>query len=285
MRDISVVVPVFNQWHLMADLINAYSRQLGAFSKELVIVDNGSDEIPKLPENPDIIILECKKPGSYAARNKGLSVVSGELVVFTDADCLPESDWLLKLIKSYSDSEKKTLLAGNVIIRGNSQQPSSAELYDMAAGLPQQRYVSRGYAVTANLAIPRTVFDVIGMFDDSRFSGGDADFCQRALSAGFNLKFVSEAVVYHPARTTWGEYATKVRRMKGGQIRAGKLSRRIKYFLITLLPPVWRFWRIVKNDKLKLSEKIRVIWFQSRLWGIELLEMFALIFGKIPERR
>lgn len=285
MRDISIVVPVFNQWHLMADLINAYSRQLGAFSKELVIVDNGSDEIPKLPENPDIIILECKKPGSYAARNKGLSVVSGELVVFTDADCLPESDWLLKLIKSYSDSEKKTLLAGNVIIRGNSQQPSSAELYDMAAGLPQQRYVSRGYAVTANLAIPRTVFDVIGMFDDSRFSGGDADFCQRALSAGFNLKFVSEAVVYHPARTTWGEYATKVRRMKGGQIRAGKLSRRIKYFLITLLPPVWRFWRTVKNDKLKLSEKIRVIWFQSRLWGIELLEMFALIFGKTPERR
>lgn len=281
----SVVVPVFNQWHLLPELINVFLHQTGEFTTELVIIDNGSDEIPKLPEIANIRLLECEKPGSYAARNAGLSVVSGDLVVFTDADCLPDNNWLEHLFRAYSDSDKHTLLAGNVIIRGNSKQPSSAELYDIAAGLPQQRYVSRGYAVTANLAIPRTVFDRVGIFDDNRFSGGDADFCQRSRNAGFSIEFISDAVVFHPARTTWEDYATKVRRMKGGQIRAGKFSRRFKYFLITLLPPVWRFWRIVKNDKLKLSEKIRVLWFQSRLWGIELLEMFALIFGKIPERR
>jgi glycosyltransferase involved in cell wall biosynthesis len=283
--DVSVIVPVFNQWHLLPDLIKAFSNQSGAFSRELVIVDNGSDEIPKLPDNADITILTCEKPGSYAARNKGLDAVSGELIVFTDADCVPGDDWLSHLYEAYSGSDRKTLLAGNVIIRSNSQQPSSAELYDIAAGLPQQRYVTRGYAVTANLAIPRAVFDRVGLFDENRFSGGDADFCQRSLNAGCSLKFISEATVFHPARTTWAEYATKVRRMKGGQICAGRLSRRFKYFLITLLPPVWRFWRIAKNDKLKLGEKIRVVWFQCRLWLVELSEMFALLLGKTPERR
>lgn len=283
--DVSVIVPVFNQWHLLPDLINAFSNQSGAFYRELVIVDNGSDEIAQLPDNPAITILECEKPGSYAARNRGLSAVSGELIVFTDADCVPDSEWLMRLYEAYSDSDQKTLLAGNVIIRSNSQQPSAAELYDIAAGLPQQRYVTRGYAVTANLAIPRGVFNRVGLFDENRFSGGDADFCQRSLNAGCSLEFISEATVFHPARTTWAEYATKARRMKGGQIRAGRVSRRFKYFLITLLPPVWRFWRIAKNDKLKLREKIRVFWFQCRLWVIELTEMVALLCGKTPERR
>jgi glycosyltransferase involved in cell wall biosynthesis len=283
--DVSVIVPVFNQWHLLPDLIKAFSNQSGAFSRELVIVDNGSDEMPKLPDNADITILTCEKPGSYAARNKGLDAVSGELIVFTDADCVPSDDWLSHLYEAYYGSDRKTLLAGNVIIRSNSQQPSSAELYDMAAGLPQQRYVSRGYAVTANLAIPRSVFDQVGIFDENRFSGGDADFCQRSLSAGFSLTFIPAATVFHPARKTWSEYATKVRRMKGGQVRAGRLPRRFKYFLITLLPPVWRFWRTVKNKNLSLSETVRVLWFQFRLWLVELSEMFALLCGKTPERK
>lgn len=282
---ITVIVPVFNQWHLLSGLIESFSQLSGEFTKELIIVDNGSDTIPDLPQTPGITVLTCDKPGSYAARNMGLTHASGELVMFTDADCLPQKDWVEKMLNAYKYSNQRTLLAGDVIIKGNSKLPSSAELYDMAVGLPQKRYVSRGYAVTANLAIPRAVFDVVGAFDDSRFSGGDADFCQRAIKAGFNLLFVPEAMVYHPARATWNEYATKVRRMKGGQIRAGKLSRRIKYFLITLLPPVWRIWRIVQNNNLRLSEKLRVAWFQSRLWGVELTEMARLLCGKKPERR
>ncbi|AFJ01903.1 glycosyl transferase, putative [Methylophaga frappieri] len=283
--DVSVIVPVFNQWHLLPDLIKAYSNQSGAFSRELVIVDNGSDEIPKLPENEDITILTCEKPGSYAARNKGLDAVSGELIVFTDADCVPSDDWLNHLYEAYSGSDRKTLLAGNVIVRSNSQQPSSAELYDIAVGLPQQRYVSRGYAVTANLAIPRAVFDEIGLFDESRFSGGDADFCQRALAAGFKLEYVPSAIVYHPARDTWAAYATKVRRVKGGQICSGTRMRRFKYFALTHIPPVWRVIRVINTNKLNFLEKFKVIWFQARLWGVELLEVWLLIAGKTPERR
>ena len=282
---VTVIVPVFNQWHLLTGLIDSFSRQSGGGTRELVIVDNGSHEIPVLSESTNIIVTECKQPGSYAARNAGLALVTRELILFTDADCMPENDWIENMLEAYERSDKKTLLAGNVIIKSNSAQPSTAELYDIVAGLPQERYVAKGYAVTANLAVPRTVFDRIGLFDDGRFSGGDADFCQRALKAGFKLKFVPDAIVYHPARRTWSEFATKVRRMKGGQIRAGKLSRRLKYVFITLVPPIWRLWRTVKSDKLKSLERSRVVGFQLYLWIVELVEMLALLFGKNPERR
>lgn len=282
---VTLIIPVFNQWHLLTETLKSLSEQSCENKFELIIIDNGSDDVPEKDEFFDTTIVECNKPGSYAARNFGLKHASGELIIFTDADCSPDREWIEQMISAYEKSNKKTLIAGNVVISTDSKYPSSAELYDIAAGLPQERYVSKGYAVTANLAIPKVVFDKIGLFDDTRFSGGDADFCQRALNAGFELKFVPGAVVYHPARKTWDEYATKVRRMKGGQIRAGKLSRRLKYFSITLVPPVWRIWRTVKSDKLTVREKSRVIWFQIRLWGVELSETMCLLLGKTPERR
>lgn len=283
---ISIIVPVYEQWELCSSVIQTIISQMAIVEiAELIVVDNDSVWIPDFAYQDEFIFLKCEKPGSYAARNLGLSQARGELILFTDADCVPSGSWIQDILKAYERSDKKTLLAGNVTVRSDNKTVSTAELYDIDAGLPQERYVSKGYAVTANLAVPRVVFNEVGLFDEERFSGGDADFCQRALLAGFSLKFVPEAVVFHPARNTWNEYAIKVRRTKGGQIRAGSFGRRLKYSLITLLPPIWRIWRTVKSNKLKPFEKVRVAWFQVRLWLVELIEMVALLLGKRPERR
>ena len=282
---IAVIVPVFQQWELISKLAKLFKEIKNSHSKEIefILVDNEPGQISH--NQNGFTIIDCHKPGSYAARNVGIKAIKADLYIFTDADCLPDKNWLEKLREAFDESDGHTLLAGEVVIKTHSDQPTTAELYDTALGLPQARYVSQGYAVTANLAVPKVVFDEIGLFDEERFSGGDADFCQRALKAGYKLAFVPDAIVYHPARKTWHEYATKVRRMKGGQIRAGKLSRRLKYFFITLIPPVWRIWRTMKSVKLSPAEKLRVAWFQIRLWFVELFEMVALLFGKTPERR
>lgn len=290
----AICIPVYEQWnlvhtHLLPKLVELKDELGEHYQIDILLIDNGSQHIPWEVEHPSTKqcynLFICNKKGSYAARNSALNHTDVDLIIFTDADCLPEKNWLIALIEEYESSDRRTLLAGDVVITSYSETPSTTELYDISSGLPQKRYVSQGYAVTANLAIPRIVFDTVGVFDDTRFSGGDADFCQRALKAGFGLKFIPKAIVYHPARKTWEEYATKVRRMKGGQIRAGKLSRRLKYFFITLIPPVWRIRRTVKSDKLTFSQKWSVAWFQFRLWGVELSEMVCLLLGKAPERR
>jgi GT2 family glycosyltransferase len=280
---IALIVPVFRQWEYVPRLI-ARIKEIGQLKEfEFALIDNEPQDDGRAYEGANVI--DCNKPGSYAARNAGIRELDADIYLFTDADCLPDDNWIRAIKAAFDISSGKTLFAGNVVIQSDNDNPSTAELYDIAHGLPQERYVSQGYAVTANLAVPTAVFKTIGLFDEERFSGGDADFCQRAIKAGFDLKFIPQAIVYHPARKTWAEYATKVRRMKGGQVRAGKLPRRIKYVFITLTPPVWRLWRTLRSDKLKLSEKTRVIWFQFRLWCVELAEMFALICGKTPERR
>ena len=110
--------------------------------------------------------------------------------------------------------------------------------YDLVRGIPQAAYVRRGYAATANLAVPATIFRALGGFDARRFSGGDAAFCRRAGAAGHAITLVPDAVVSHPCRTGWDEIATKARRTKGGQIRGGSLPRRVAWTLRTLSPPL-----------------------------------------------
>lgn len=285
---ISVIIPIYQHWNLTEILFAALDSQ--TLSKELwecFIVDNGSDHVPAQNELPDFVtLLECPTPGSYAARNTALPHAKGELLVFTDADCKPAQDWLSLLWQTYQTQEQPKLIAGGVTVkRFDEGKPNPIEVYDMAMGLPQARYTRRGYAVTANLSIPRKVFDAIGPFDAQRFSGGDAEICQRANASGFPLTYLAEAEVLHPARDSWEELTTKLKRQKGGQVRSGPVSRRAKFIIKTLIPPVWLFWYALRSEKITPRQKVTALRVQVLLWFVELVETARLLANGKLERR
>lgn len=286
---ISIVVPIFEQWNVISHLIKALGDQtLPSEQWELLIVDNGSTDIPENFRLPDFArLIYCEQPGSYAARNKGLECVSGSVIVFTDADCVPEPNWLEEILSCSELSGMNTLVAGNIKVRGKDGYPfcSDAEAYDVMMGLPQKAYVSRGYAVTANLLVPRAIFDSLGAFDSKRFSGGDAEFCRRSIKNGFRLVYADKAVVYHPARTEMSELIIKRKRVKGGQVKAGEKKRRLMYVFRTFLPPVREINKAVLCKGVNSSCKLAVVKVSCFLWGVEMLEVIRLLLGKSPERR
>ncbi|MFG6139548.1 glycosyltransferase family 2 protein [Halomonas sp. B23F22_10] len=285
---VTVIVPIYQQWDLVHELFNALLEQ--DFPKEeweLLLVDNGSKNVPEISSLPGFVkLLKCDKSGSYAARNAAIKRAKGELLVFTDSDCVPSCCWLSLLWAAYQNGGHDKLLAGGVkVSKFGSGKPNIIELYDKAMGLPQARYVSRGYAVTANLSLSLSMMKYFGGFDEERFSGGDAELCQRATKENYELIYLPEAFVEHPARSSFKEIARKLKRVKGGQICAGGFSRRLKFFIKTFVPPVWAYWYIVSCASLTGIEKIKVLAFQTFLWGVELIETISLIIGKAPERR
>lgn len=285
---ITIIVPVFNHWSYMQGFFDGMAQQtLSAEHWQLIVVDNGSKDIPESDSLPDFVCLvTCSTPGSYAARNAALKHARGDLILFTDADCRPVPEWLEIHRAAYLKNGDRTLNAGAVIVKRLVDGAlNDYELYDSFFGIPQERYATRrGYAVTANLGIPRHAFDVIGEFDERRFSGGDAEFCRRATSAGFALQYISDAIVLHPARSTWAELATKARRVKGGQIRNGPFSRRIGFVFKSFLYPTVDVLRVLKAD-LPWPEKRRILSVTFRLAVVQLKEVFLLMLGKNPERR
>jgi GT2 family glycosyltransferase len=267
---------------LVPDLLAALAAQtLDADRFEILIVDNdGAAPDITLPANARI--LACTAPGSYAARNAGVAAARGSWLAFTDADCRPAPGWLEALAAAAAETPGH-LLAGPVGIAPPARDTPAAT-YDRVRGIPQARYVARGYAATANLAVPREAFRAAGGFAPERFSGGDAAFCRAAGAGGFPIRLVPEAVVVHLCRTDWDALVTKARRIKGGQIRAGPLPRRIAWTLRTLSPPV-RDTLAYLRAPFPVSERRAAIAVRFRLWGVELAEMVRLLAGGAPERR
>jgi GT2 family glycosyltransferase len=287
---ISVIVPVFNQWELIPELIDCLrSQSLPADRFEVLVVDNGSDQIPPADGEPGFVRrLPCAEPGSYAARNLGAAQARGEVLAFTDADCRPRPDWLREISAAFDSAEpdNKIIAGGVAIVLRSKTRLRPAELYDMVLGIPQQDYVRRGYGVTANLALPKRVFDRLGGFDPGRFSGGDAEFCRRATAqAGVGVQYCPGAIIEHPARDSMQALITKVRRIKGGQVAAGPRGRRILFAVRAFLPPSHLCRRALRASAFSWRQRLTVCLVQIRLWLAGMAEVLRLLFGKKPERR
>jgi hypothetical protein len=285
---ISVIVPVYRDWHRLPGLIAALAAQTHP-DFELVLVDN---EPGATRHDEDLLSglrfpwrrITCAQPGSYAARNAGAAAASGALLAFTDADCRPAPGWLAALARADQQRRNGDILAGPVeLVAG--PDPGPWEIFDSVRGIPQAAFIRHGYAATANLALRAATMHRLGGFDPARLSGGDAEFCRRALRLGARLSLVPEAVVLHPARTSRAELVTKARRIKGGQLAAGPWRRRLFWALRSLAPPVREIVAYLASPH-PWSWRAVACAVRMRLWLIELAEMVRLlILRRPPERR
>ncbi len=198
---VSVIIPVFRDWQSLRLCLDGLSKQTyPTESFEIIVVNNnpGSKYPFDLPEI-NIKIIEEKRPGSYIARNTGILASGGEIIAFTDADCIPDTGWIKAGVECLQRSD--AMLAGGQIDFFFNKTPSPAELLDVAEHMDNADTIAKhSCAVTANLFVRRSVFDKVGLFDPEAKSGGDIEFTQRASSKGCPIVYCKDAVVDHPAR-------------------------------------------------------------------------------------
>jgi glycosyltransferase involved in cell wall biosynthesis len=200
---VSVIMPVLNEARRITASLDALAGQDDAPTFEVIVVDNGSrDTTAELVRaHPIGARIETERArGPYAARNTGIAVARGEILAFTDADCLPEPRWLaegLAAIESGAD------LVGGCIVQMASANPSVWERYDRATYLDQDLYIRvEGFAATANLVVRAGVFRDLGAFVPKLTASGDVELGQRATRAGYVLAYAPEARVLHYPRAT-----------------------------------------------------------------------------------
>jgi glycosyltransferase involved in cell wall biosynthesis len=216
---VSVIVPVRNDAARIGRCLEALLAQTWPPDRlEVIVVDNGSvDETRgRVRDFPVTLLVERSARSPYAARNLGLARAGGEILAFTDADCVPAKDWIERGVAKLAE-EEVDLVGGCVEFRF-SEPPRAAELVDALHNLDNERSIAdRGVAKTGNLLVLRRVFDALGPFDGQRRSGGDVEFTARASGAGFHLAFAPEARVEKPARRAWA-LARKQYRVGRGQL-------------------------------------------------------------------
>ena len=262
---ISVIIPVYNSEKFLDDLLDSLMRQsLNTGVYEIIFINNNSnDNSARILRNYTNINKNCKyymfnkKKGSYASRNFGISLARGDVLAFTDADCILEEKWLENIWKFYNVKENENLIiAGDIeIIVENSS--NLWEQYDKIVNLNNEKYVKNKSAATANLIVPRKIFQNVGKFKEL-FSGGDTEWTKRASENGYNLKFIPDIKVYHPSRKNFIEAKNKIFRQGIG--RGRKIACEKKSIILNLFLFFLRIFYIFTNIKIsiKLIKKVGI---------------------------
>jgi cellulose synthase/poly-beta-1,6-N-acetylglucosamine synthase-like glycosyltransferase len=216
---VSVVVPVLNGQETIGDCLNSVLRtDYPAERREVLVVDNGSrDRTAEIVKRfPVRYVLEERRGVSHA-RNRGLAESRGELVAFTDADCVVSTRWLAELLRPFAEPGVSGS-AGEIV----AYPPTTAAERYVARRKPLwQDWSSRArmpWFLLGNTAFRRQVFDRVGAFDTNAIGIPDIDFSLRFFEAGLRLHYCRSAVVFHRHRET--VRALFVQQLRGGRGRA-----------------------------------------------------------------
>lgn len=99
MQRFSVVIPARNEEAFIGGALEALARQTLS-PHEVIVVDNGStDATAEIAQRYGARVVVCPTPGVAAARQAGLEAATGEWVASTDADSLPQPQWLEALAR------------------------------------------------------------------------------------------------------------------------------------------------------------------------------------------
>ena len=201
---VSVILPAYYSDGSIAACLEAIAAQ--SFKDFEVIVVNSSPETRTseivTTRFPRVIFRQnSTRLLPHAARNVGVSLAKGDLLVFTDPDCLPQLDWLASLVQT--SEAGWSVVQGSVELKGRSWLERGIHLckrFSLLKGLPPY---SPWVVSTLNVCYSRTAWQAAGPFDGDLFCG-DALLGWRAAARGYPARFEPRAVIENIHDETFG---------------------------------------------------------------------------------
>ena len=209
---VSIIVATFNGASRIGNCLDALLSQSGGRDAEILVVNDGStdDTADVVASYPGIHLITQSNAGPAAARNRGVLEARGAIVLFTDDDCVPMSDWLTAMIEPFRNPDvvgvkgiyrtrQRRLVARFVQLEYEDKYrlmmnlPSIDFIDTYSAGFRRDRFLEmNGYDTTFPLACAE-----------------DIELSYRMSARGWVMKFVPAAVVYHTHPDTLQKYLKK----------------------------------------------------------------------------
>ncbi len=201
---ISVVVPVRNGEAMIADCVESIlACDYPPDRHEILVIDNAStDATAEVVARHPVRLLSEPRRGVSFARNRGIAEGRGDVFAFIDGDCLADPAWLRELARPFEDAEVGCVAGELRHLPGTTLAERQAV---RMLGEWQRYAVSSNppYAITANAAYRREVFEQIGPFDTRMPRAQDVELGLRfSERSPLRLAYAGEAVARHRHRST-----------------------------------------------------------------------------------
>lgn len=214
---VTVIIPCYAMWReldgcLQAIAKNDYPKE----AVEVVVVNNeGGERFIGWWGDLNVVQIMEAKPGAYAARNAGLRVARGDIIAFTDADCVPTPKWLSSGVAAILSGNHR--VGGPIFLFSSRQTANLAERHQfLYAFRTQNDFDVREHFATANVFVSKSALTTVGSFNESAFSGADLEWSWRFSNLDLKSEYNSEVSVWHPARSTLPQLFAHRKRLAGG---------------------------------------------------------------------
>jgi lipopolysaccharide/colanic/teichoic acid biosynthesis glycosyltransferase/glycosyltransferase involved in cell wall biosynthesis len=211
---ISIIIPAKNAARNLKACLHALIHQDGlrfVEDYEVILVNDGSsDETASIGAEMGIKVISQMNAGPAAARNAGAKSASGEILLFTDSDCVPQLDWCLQMLKPFADPDVVGVKGAYLCLEQNPVarfvQQEFEHKYTRMAKQPKIDFID-----TYSAAYRKSIFLENGGFEE-RFpvpSVEDQEFSFRLARKGYHLFFQPSARVYHTHDLNLRQYALR----------------------------------------------------------------------------
>lgn len=216
----SIIIPHWNGKEHLDTCLGALRRQ-HFHDFEAILVDNGSTDGSQAyvrAHFPEVRLLELgENRGFTGACNAGYAATRGEIIVLLNNDTEVTPGWLAAIVDTFARYPEAGSVASKMMLFDRRDHFHAAGDYYRVDGLPGNRGVWQKDvgqydeaeavfgACGGAAAYRREMIEEIGFLDDDfYFSCEDVDIAWRAHLAGWQVRYVPDAVVYHKLKATGG---------------------------------------------------------------------------------
>ena len=206
---VSIVIPAYNAAATLGKTLEGCLQQTYPGAIEILVVDDGSTDPTGtvVVQYASAVYLCQANSGPAQARNTGWKAANGEIIFFTDSDCVPNPNWVTQMVRGYTDAA-----IGAVGGSYDMLNPHSLLAYLIHEEIVQRHLhmpVEVPFLGSYNVSFRRAALESVGGFDESyrMASAEDNDLCYRLRNAGWRLLFdrTNRVGHFHPTRL-WGYY-------------------------------------------------------------------------------
>jgi GT2 family glycosyltransferase len=216
-------MPTWNRLGTLRRALEALrSQTVSCADFEVVVVSDGStdgtDEAMGRTKTPFFLtFFSQENAGPASARNRGMALASGDLILFLDDDVVPEPHLLEEHLRSHGNQGDRAVVIGPMLTPAD-YRPNPFVQYEQAMLYKQYDAMNRGdwaptywQFYTGNASLRRELLLSVGGFDERLRRAEDVEMGYRLAQVGATFFFNNRAVGYHYAQRSFQSWLKNAR--------------------------------------------------------------------------
>jgi glycosyltransferase involved in cell wall biosynthesis len=202
---VSIIVITYNAKDDLKECLKSLEDQ-SYHDKEIIVVNDASGDgtleylqrFQTKTKMHFIVVSNDNNLGVAGARNVGIQNASGDIIAFTDADCVTDRNWISELVKGY-EHEGVAAVGGSI---SDGRITNIWELTDKGHDFVASKEGFVPYIVGCNMCFESTVLKQIMFNDDIKYGYEETLLCDFLIVEGYKIYYRPQAIVHHKRRST-----------------------------------------------------------------------------------